>query len=209
MKEQRDSPAPTPEPAVQDPKAERKVKEKGQPAVPRAGPSEGSVRARHKRSEPRRNGGYRLRFDLLVVLGPTASGKTRLGVELARRLSGEIISADSRQVYRGMDIGTGKDLHEYGEVPYHLIDIVAPGSEFNLFQFQRLFLDAFADISGRGRLPVLVGGSGMYLDAVLRGYRWSRSRKIPVLRLELAPCPWKSWSTAERSQPTASTTPPT
>jgi tRNA dimethylallyltransferase len=121
------------------------------------------------------------------VLGPTASGKTRLGAELARALCGEIISADSRQVYRGMDIGTGKDLHEYGGVPYHLIDIAPPGSEFNLFEFQRHFLAAFTEISGRGRLPVLVGGSGMYLDCVLRGYRLSEVPENPELRLELAP----------------------
>ena len=127
------------------------------------------------------------RPNLLVLLGPTASGKTRLGTELARTLSGEIISADSRQVYRGMDLGTGKDLHEYGGVPYHLIDIAPPGSEFNLFEFQRHFLAAFAGISGRGRLPVLVGGSGMYLDCVLRGYRLSEVPKNPELRLELAP----------------------
>ena len=125
-------------------------------------------------------------FDLLVILGATASGKTRLGVELARRLSGEIISADSRQIYRGMDIGTGKDLAEYGEVPFHLIDIVAPGSEFNLFQFQRLFLDAFADIRARGRLPVLVGGTGLYLEAVLKGYRLVEVPEDPVLRNTLA-----------------------
>src|SRR5262245_33363826 len=109
--------------------------------------------------------------NLLVILGPTASGKTRLGVELARRLGGEIISADSRQVYRGMDIGSGKDLAEYGEVPYHLIDILEPGAEFNVFRFQRLFLEAFAEIGSRGRLPVLVGGTGMYLESVLKGYR--------------------------------------
>ena len=127
------------------------------------------------------------RANLLVILGATASGKTRLGVELAGRLHGEIISADSRQVYRGMDIGTGKDLHEYGEVPYHLIDVAPAGSEFNLFRFQRLFLDCFNDISSRGALPVLVGGSGMYLDCVLRGYRLSEVPENPALRSELAP----------------------
>lgn len=125
--------------------------------------------------------------NLLVILGATASGKTRLGVELARRLDGEIVSADSRQVYRGMDIGTGKDLHEYGETPYHLIDVVPPGHEFNLFRFQNLFLQAFHDISSRGRLPVLVGGSGMYLDCVLRGYRLTEVPEDPALRKELAP----------------------
>ncbi len=110
-------------------------------------------------------------FNLLTILGPTASGKTRLAVALANELDGELISADSRQVFRGMDIGTGKDLHEYGEVPHHLIDIAEAGEEFSLFRFQRLFLQAFEDISSRGRLPVLCGGTGMYLDAVLRGYR--------------------------------------
>jgi len=125
------------------------------------------------------------RHRLLVILGATASGKTRLGVELARRLDGEIISADSRQVYCGMDIGTGKDLHEYGVVPYHLIDIAPVGHEFNLFEFQRHFLSAFSDISSRGRLPVLVGGSGMYLDCVLRGYQLTRVPEDPELRLEL------------------------
>jgi len=124
--------------------------------------------------------------NLLVVLGPTASGKTRLGVELARRLCGEIISADSRQVFRSMDIGTGKDLHEYGEIPHHLIDVAPPGSEFNLFQFQRLFLAAFRDISGRGRLPVLVGGTGMYLDSILRGYWLAEVPENPELRRELS-----------------------
>ncbi|WP_224983397.1 tRNA (adenosine(37)-N6)-dimethylallyltransferase MiaA [Geomonas agri] len=124
--------------------------------------------------------------NLLVILGATASGKTRLGVQLAQRLQGEIISADSRQVFRGMDIGTGKDLHEYQGVPYHLIDVAPPGHEFNLFQFQRLFLDSFSDISQRGRLPVLVGGSGMYLDCVLRGYRLVEVPEDPGLREELA-----------------------
>ena len=125
--------------------------------------------------------------NLLVILGATASGKTRLGVELAQRLKGEIISADSRQVYRGMDIGTGKDLHEYRGVPYHLIDVVQPGHEFNLFEFQRLFLASFQEISGRERLPVLVGGSGMYLDLVLRGYRLPFVPESPGFRLDLLP----------------------
>ncbi|MBC7962983.1 MAG: tRNA (adenosine(37)-N6)-dimethylallyltransferase MiaA, partial [Steroidobacteraceae bacterium] len=110
-------------------------------------------------------------FNLLTILGPTASGKTRLAVPLAERLCGEIISADSRQVFRGMDIGSGKDLHEYGQVPYHLIDILDAGEEFSVFAFQRLFLEACHDITARRRLPILCGGSGMYLDAALRGYR--------------------------------------
>ena len=127
-----------------------------------------------------------MNFNLLVILGPTASGKTRVGVEVARVLSGEIISADSRQVYRGMDIGTGKDLEEYGSVPYHLIDIVDPGYDFNVFEFQRRFLQAFNGIRARGRLPVVVGGTGMYLDAVLRGYRLLDVPENPGLRHELA-----------------------
>jgi len=128
----------------------------------------------------------RLPFNLLVILGPTASGKTRLGVAAARLLGGEIISADSRQVFRGMDIGTGKDLAEYGEVPYHLIDILEPGSEFNVFAFQQSFFDVFAEIGARGHLPVLVGGTGLYLDAVLKGYRLVEVPENPVLRVELA-----------------------
>jgi tRNA dimethylallyltransferase len=124
-------------------------------------------------------------FNLLTVLGPTASGKTRLAVALARELGGEIISADSRQVFQRMDIGTGKDLHEYGEVPYHLIDILEPGEEFSVFAFQRLFLDAFEDITRRNRLPVLCGGTGMYLDAALRGYRMVEVPEDAGLRGEL------------------------
>jgi len=125
-------------------------------------------------------------FDLLVVLGPTASGKTRLGVCLAKTLGGEVISADSRQVYRGMDIGTGKDLAEYGEIPHHLIDILDPGHEFSVFEFQRLFLEVSAAVRGRARLPVLVGGTGMYLQAVLQGYRLVETPPNPALRRELA-----------------------
>lgn len=124
--------------------------------------------------------------NLLVILGPTASGKTRLGVLTARELGGEIISADSRQVYRGMDLGTGKDLAEYGEIPYHLIDIIDPGYEFSVFEFQRRFFEAFADICKRGRLPLLVGGTGLYLDAVLKGYRLVKVPDNPDLRRELA-----------------------
>lgn len=123
--------------------------------------------------------------NLLTILGPTASGKTRLAVALAHSLSGEIISADSRQVFRGMDIGSGKDLHEYSSVPYHLIDILESGEEFSVFAFQRLFLDAFADITTRNRLPILCGGTGLYLDAVLRGYRMVAVPEDHALRAEL------------------------
>ncbi len=105
--------------------------------------------------------------NLLVLLGATATGKTALAVAAARRLDGEIISADSRQVYRGMDIGTGKDLAEYADVPYHLIDIAAPGQEFNLFEYQRCFRRSYAAVRNRGRLPLMCGGSGMYLETVL------------------------------------------
>jgi tRNA dimethylallyltransferase len=123
--------------------------------------------------------------NLLVVLGPTASGKTRLAVGAAQALGGEIISADSRQVYRGMDLGTGKDLDEYGDLAHHLIDILAPGEEFHLFAFVRRFAKTFAEIHGRGRLPVLAGGTGLYLDAVLRGYQLAEVPENPQLRREL------------------------
>jgi len=113
--------------------------------------------------------------NLIVILGPTASGKTRLAVRLARDLGSEIISADSRQVYRGMDIGTGKDLEEYRidgqEIPHHLINIVDPAEDFNVFEFQSRFYCCFAEISSRGLVPILVGGTGLYLSAVLEGYR--------------------------------------
>ena len=123
---------------------------------------------------------------MLVILGPTASGKTRLAVALAGELGGEIISADSRQVFRGMDIGSGKDLHEYGRVPYHLIDILDAGGEFSVFDFQRRFLKAFAGITASGAVPILCGGSGMYLDAVLRGYHMVEVPHNDSLRMELA-----------------------
>lgn len=123
---------------------------------------------------------------MLVVLGPTASGKTRLAVGLARELGGEVISADSRQVFRGMDIGSGKDLHEYGAVPYHLIDIMAAGEEFSVFEFQRRFAAVLEDLSARGALPILCGGTGLYLDAVLRGYRLVEVPHNAALRAELA-----------------------
>jgi tRNA dimethylallyltransferase len=126
-----------------------------------------------------------LKFNLLVILGPTASGKTRVAVQVACALKGEIISADSRQVYRGMDIGTGKDLDEYGSVLYHLIDIVDPGYEFNLFEFQRRFNEALEEIQDRGHLPLLVGGTGMYLDSVLRGYSLMEVPENSLLRREL------------------------
>lgn len=119
--------------------------------------------------------------DLVVVLGPTASGKTRYAVSLACKLSSllsrpaEIISADSRQVYVGMDIGTGKDLGEYGEIPYHLIDIAPAGSQYNVYQFQSDFKRAFADIISRGCIPILCGGTGLYIRAVTSGYDF-RSR---------------------------------
>lgn len=126
-------------------------------------------------------------FNLLVILGPTASGKTQVGVRIARALNGEIISADSRQVYRGMDLGTGKDLKEYGEVPYHLIDIVDPGYEFSVFEFQRCFVAVFLGIRNRGKLPILVGGTGLYLEAVLNRYRMAEVPRNPKLRKQLEP----------------------
>ncbi|GAM11087.1 tRNA dimethylallyltransferase 1 [Geobacter sp. OR-1] len=125
-------------------------------------------------------------INLIVVLGPTASGKTRLGVGIAGVTGGEIISADSRQVYRGMDIGTGKDLSEYGRVPYHLIDICDPGEEFSLFHFQREAIRAWEDILRRGRLPLLVGGTGLYLESLLRGHRLVEAPVNNALRAELA-----------------------
>ena len=111
--------------------------------------------------------------DLITILGPTASGKTPLAAALAQRIGGEILSADSRQVYRRMDIGTGKDLSDYGDVPYYLIDICEPGTKYNLFQYQQDFFDAYQDIRSRGVQPILCGGTGLYIEAVLKGYHLS------------------------------------
>ncbi|MBA4421554.1 MAG: tRNA (adenosine(37)-N6)-dimethylallyltransferase MiaA [Syntrophus sp. (in: bacteria)] len=133
---------------------------------------------------------FRKSYNLLVILGPTATGKTGLAVGLARRLGGgEIISADSRQVYRGMDLGTGKDLNEYNlggvNVSYHLIDIFDPTEECNVFTYQKLFYRCFQEIVGRGNVPLMVGGSGLYLDAVIRGYRLPAVPENQALRMEL------------------------
>jgi tRNA dimethylallyltransferase len=131
-------------------------------------------------------------MNLLVLLGPTASGKTHLAVQAARQLNGEILSADSRQVYRGLDIGSGKDLDEYGSTPYHLIDIADPGYEFSLFDFAQAFSQAFSEIRSRDRLPILCGGTGLYLDAVLQGYELVKVGENKVLRKELELLPLAS-----------------
>ncbi len=128
--------------------------------------------------------------NLIVVLGSTASGKTALGVKLARKLGGEIVSADSRQVYRGLDIGSGKDLSEYEDggtkVNYHLIDIVNLDYEFNVFDYQQRFYDVFEKLRAKAILPIMVGGTGMYVDAVLKGYRMAAVPEDKDLRNQLA-----------------------
>lgn len=139
-------------------------------------------------------------IDLICVLGPTASGKTRYAVALARELNrlrgvnasegsvnagAEILSGDSRQVYRGMDIGTGKDLSEYEEIPYHLIDIVDAGTKFDLYQYQKAFEKDYKDIIDRGGIPILCGGSGLYLEAATCGYSIPDVPQSPELRAEL------------------------
>ncbi|MDO9516156.1 MAG: tRNA (adenosine(37)-N6)-dimethylallyltransferase MiaA [Syntrophales bacterium] len=128
-------------------------------------------------------------YNLIVILGPTATGKTRLAARLAKDRGSEVISADSRQVYRGMDLGTGKDLSEFLvdgiAVPYHLIDIVEAGHEFNLFEYQRLFYHCFSELSGRGITPIMVGGTGLYIEAVVRDYRMLEVPEDPSLREEL------------------------
>ena len=127
---------------------------------------------------------------MITILGPTASGKTPLAAALAQHVGGEIISADSRQVYRRMDIGTGKDLgdytlnikHETLKIPYHLIDICEPGTKYNLFQYQQDFFDAYQAIQGRGAVPILCGGTGLYIEAVLKGYKLSPVPQNQTLR---------------------------
>ena len=123
---------------------------------------------------------------LITITGPTACGKTSLAAELAYQLGGEIISADSRQVFRGMDIGTGKDLADYHihgvDIPYHLIDIHDAGYEYNVYQFQNDFIRAFGDIVSRGRQPILCGGTGMYIEAVVKGYQLADAPIDPDFR---------------------------
>jgi len=128
-------------------------------------------------------------YDMLTILGPTAGGKTSVAARMAFILDGEIISADSRQVYRGMDLGTGKDLQDYNvegkEIPFHLIDIVDAGYKYNVFEYQQDFINAYSDVTKRNKFSVFCGGSGMYLDAVLKGYKLIN---VPVdndLRMQL------------------------
>ncbi|HET6488267.1 MAG TPA: tRNA (adenosine(37)-N6)-dimethylallyltransferase MiaA [Syntrophales bacterium] len=127
--------------------------------------------------------------NLIVILGPTASGKTRLAARLAAEIGAELISADSRQVYRGMDIGTGKDLAEYvvdgKPVTYHLIDVAEPGHLFSVFEFQQRFYECFRQITARGRMPVVVGGTGLYIESILRDYRMIPVPENALLRKEL------------------------
>ena len=127
---------------------------------------------------------------MITILGPTASGKTTFAAHLADNLHSEIISADSRQIYKSMDIGTGKDLSDYvindRIIPYHLIDIAAPGYKYNLFEYQRDFLNAYNDIASRNLLPILCGGTGLYIESVLKGYRMTPVPENTELRTELA-----------------------
>ena len=130
-----------------------------------------------------------MKYDLITILGPTASGKTPLAAHLADKLGTEIISGDSRQIYRRMDLGTGKDLVDYvvdgRPVPYHLIDIVEPGYKYNVFEYQRDFLKAYEEITAKGKLPILCGGTGMYIESVLKGYRLLPVPENPELRASL------------------------
>lgn len=129
------------------------------------------------------------KYDLITILGPTASGKTTFACHLAYQLDGEIISGDSRQVYRSMDIGTGKDLADYHvegkDIPYHLIDIREAGDKYNIFEYQHDFHQAYTDIKQKGKMPVLCGGSGLYIESVLKGYSLVNVPENKELRQEL------------------------
>lgn len=132
-----------------------------------------------------------MKYDLIAVVGPTASGKTSLAVALAKELDTEIISADSRQVYRRMDLGTGKDLSDYhveGDryIPYHLIDIVEPGTKYNVFEYQQDFMKVYEDMKSRELLPVLCGGTGMYVEAILKGFNLIPVPENKALREQLS-----------------------
>lgn len=142
-------------------------------------------------------------YELITIIGPTASGKTAFAAALAARLDTEIISGDSRQVYRSMDIGTGKDLADYmvdgKQIPYHLIDICNPGDKYNVFEYQHDFHKAFEEIQKKGKLPILCGGTGMYIESVLRGFKLLDVPQNPALRESL-----KGKSLAELEQILAS-----
>jgi tRNA dimethylallyltransferase len=129
------------------------------------------------------------KINLIAIIGTTASGKTKLAVQLAKDMSSEIISADSRQVYRGLDIGTGKDLKDYSiegvTIPVHLIDIVDPEVEFSLFDYQKRFYQCFQDIFSRGIMPIMVGGSGLYIESIIMNYRLAKVPENSALRKEL------------------------
>lgn len=124
-------------------------------------------------------------YETLAIIGPTACGKTRRAVEVASELEGEILSADSRQIYRHMNLGTGKDIEEYGDIPYHLIDIAEPGSKFNLYQYLTAFRATYADIKAREKFPIICGGSGMYFENALRGVILPEVPENPALRQSL------------------------
>lgn len=126
-----------------------------------------------------------MELDAIAIVGPTASGKTKRAVDIARILNGEIISADSRQIYRGMTIGTGKDLCEYGEIPYHLIDIVPAGTKYNLHRYLQDFHKALSDIKNRKKMPVICGGTGMYVENALNGIIMPEVEENPTLRTSL------------------------
>jgi tRNA dimethylallyltransferase len=154
-----------------------------------------------------------MKYDMLTILGPTATGKTQLAAMVAHRLNGEILSADSRQIYRGMDLGTGKDLADYTvegrQVPYHLIDLVEAGTQYNVFEFQREFIKAYNDLRHRGKFPVFCGGSGLYLEAVLKGYKLTqvpsdkkRREELSLMSLEELASLLKSYKTVHNSSDT-------